>query len=190
MPTVRMQDKNGRPGRSVHGVPLAKGTKQDGGLHLFYTLCNVRLEGEGGDEESNYVEDNQPTHITCKRCQAQLAREAQARLGYLARERARRAVTRAARMLVAHFETLDVDAECESQPDPEEGVALREAAEAQVARLRRLAEGRRLQARRRGACTPGSSRSLGLTWVVRAQAGPPGQAATRGSRRPAPTPRR
>lgn len=144
MPTVRMQDKHGHRGRSVHGVPLAKGTKQDGGLHLFYTLCNIRLDGEGGDKESNYVENDPPAAITCKRCLAQLARDVQVRLKYLARERARRAAAIAAGVLAAHFETLDLDEEYARHPNPEDIAALREAIETQLAKLRRMAEGRRL----------------------------------------------
>jgi hypothetical protein len=142
-PTVHLQDKRQRRGRSVHGVSLAKGTKQHGSLHLFYTLCNVRLEGEGGDIDSNYVEDDPPQAITCKSCLGLLAREELARLKYLARERARWAAATAVGVLVDHFDTLDLEAVYGQYAEPEDRAALSEALRQQIAKLRHSADRRR-----------------------------------------------
>jgi hypothetical protein len=150
MPTVRLQDRHHHQGRRIHGVSGAKGSKQDGSLHMFYTLCNHRLEGAGGDQDSNYAEDDEPNPITCKRCQAVLARWAESRDKFLARERERRAATTAACELVAWFETLDVDEVCGRYEHPDDRVALREALGRETAKLRRFTQGRRLELRPEG----------------------------------------
>jgi hypothetical protein len=144
-PTVRLQDNRQHRGRRVHGVMGATGCKQDGSLHLFYTLCNVRLQGAGGDHASNYVEHDEPAPITCKRCLALLAREEQTRLKFQARERAHRAAAAAAADLVAHCEALDIEAQCTAYTTPEDRQAYREAVATHIANLRRLVADRRHQ---------------------------------------------
>lgn len=137
-PTVRLQDNRQHRGRRVHGVMGATGCKQDGSLHLFYTLCNVRLQGAGGDQQSNYVEHDEPAPITCKRCLALLAREESARSIFRAEARARHASALAATDLVAHCEALDIEALCAGFAAPEDREAYREAIATHIDNLRRF----------------------------------------------------
>jgi len=145
MTTVRLQDRHHRRSWRVHGVSGAERGKRDGSLHLFYTLCDYRLEG-AGDDESNYAEDHAPAPITCKRCQAVLARWANTHAMLLARDRARRAATTAAGELIAYCEQLDLDAVCARYAHPEDRAALRAALEREIEKIRRFAMGKRLEA--------------------------------------------
>jgi len=144
MPTVRTLGKNHRRGRCVHGVEGAAGTKDRGDLHMAYTLCNIRLRGKGDHEDRNYVEDDEPQPITCKHCLVALAHQQKRRRIWAERALAERLDTTAAYLLVAHLDTLDLDALC-APAAPQHRQALRAAMLPYIDRIRGYSAGRRLE---------------------------------------------